>query len=303
MKIDEKLLDAYYQGKCSEQERKMVEDWFKEEDYANYHPEIEEHLQAELWSKINSRVQPKSYRLFYWSAAAACIAFICIAFYGLQFRNKGEKDLQFARVETAKGQRARVVLPDGTVVHLNASSSLRYPPHFGNTRRVELTGEAFFDVVKMPSKPFIIRGKTTETCVLGTSFNLVERSNVRNLTVLTGRVSYQEVNTQKMMIVTPNEQVAINNNGSFEKRMVYAKKYIAWKEGKILFDNNTMAEVAATLENWYGVKITIADKRLANESFTGQFEKPQLGEILQTIGFALKFKYTRNEGNIVINPE
>jgi len=303
MKIDEKLLDAYYQGKCSEQERKVVEEWFKEEDYDNYQPDIEGHLQAELWNKINSRVQTKSDRLFYWSAAAACIALICIGFYNLQFHHKGQKDVQFAKVETAKGQRAKVVLPDGTIVHLNAGSSLRYPSQFGNTRRVELTGEAFFDVVKMPSKPFIIRGKTTETRVLGTSFNLVERINTRNLTVLTGRVSYQEVNTQKMMTVTPNEQVAIHNDGSFEKRMVYAKKYIAWKDGKILFDNNTMVEVAAALEDWYGVKITITDKRLANESFTGQFEKRQLGEILQTIGFALKFKYTHKEGNIVITPE
>lgn len=302
MKIDEKLLDKYYQGNCNEEEREAVEDWIKLEDYDNYPLKPADHLQDEIWNKVSSRITTKSYRLYYWSAAA-CIALICTVFSVLRFQHNATEDLQFTKVATIQGQRAKVVLPDGTIVHLNASSSLRYPERFGDTRQVELSGEAFFEVVKMPEKPFIISGKTTETRVLGTSFNLVERINKRNLTVVTGKVAYQNIQTKQMMTVIPNEQVEIRQNGHFEKRMVYAQKYTAWKEGKMVFDNDTLLDIAATLEDWYGVKITITDKQLAKESFTGQFNKPQLGELLHAIGFALKFKYKHTNDSIIISPE
>jgi len=303
MKIDEKLLDAYYQGRCNEEERKAVEEWLQQEDYDNYGLQTAPHLQDELWSLINSKITTqKPYRLYYWSAAA-CIAMICTVFSILQFEHKTTTDIQYTKVETLSGQQAHVKLPDGTIVHLNANSSLRYPATFGDIRRVELSGEAFFEVVKMPQKPFLIAGKTTETQVLGTSFNLVERTDKRNLTVLTGKVAYKDKETDRMVTVIPNEQVILMEDGQFEKRTVYAQKYAAWKDGKILFDNNTLQEIAATLGDWYGVKIQIMDKHLAGESFTGRFNKPQLGDVLQTIGFALKFKYTQKGDTIVVSPE
>ncbi|WP_442587795.1 FecR family protein [Pedobacter sp. AW31-3R] len=302
MKIDEKLLDAYYQGHCTAEERKAVEEWLQLEDYDQYQLEPAAQLEPELWNKISRRISPKSYRLYYWSAAA-CIALVCTVFSVLRFQQEPSAALHFATIETKKAERAKVTLPDGTIVHLNANSSLRYPDKFGDTRRVELAGEAFFDVVKNPEKPFIIAGKTTETRVLGTSFNLVEREAHRNLTVLTGKVAYQDTRTKQMMTVIPNEQVEITAEGHFEKRKVYAKKYTAWQEGKLLFDNHSLQAITATLENWYGVKIMITDKKLAGRSFTGQFDKPQLGEVLRAIGFALKFNYKQQEGSIVISPE
>jgi len=303
MKIDEKLLDAYYQGHCNEEERRAVEEWIQQEDYDKYQLPASDHLQDGIWNNINSKITGrKSYHMYYWSAAA-CVALICTVFCILRFDNKATSGLQYSKVATLKGQRAKVTLSDGTVVHLNANSSLRYPAKFGATRRVELSGEAFFDVVKNPEKPFYIAGKTTETRVLGTSFNLVEQTDKRNLTVLTGKVAYRDKQTNRMFTVIPNEQVTLMQDGQFEKRTVYAEKYIAWKDGKILFDNNTLQEIAATLGDWYGIKFQITDKQLARQSFTGRFSKPQLGEVLQTIGFALKFKYKQTGDTILLSPE
>jgi transmembrane sensor len=303
MKIDEKLLDAYYQGRCNEEESRAVEEWIQQEDYDNYHLQPINHLQDGLWNNINSKITAsKSYLLYYWSAAA-CIALICSVFFILRFDHRATSDVQYSKVETFKGQRAKVTLSDGTVVHLNANSLLKYPAKFGAIRRVELSGEAFFDVVKMPEKPFLIAGKTTETRVLGTSFNLVERTNKRNLTVLTGKVAYKDKRTNRMLTAISNEQVSLLKDGRFEKRTVYAQKYAAWKDGKILFDNNTLQEIAATLGDWYGIKFEITNKQLARESFTGRFNKPQLGEVLQTIGFALKFKYKQKGDTILLSPE
>jgi len=302
MNIDEELLDRYYQGRCTEEECKAVEEWIKPEVYDNYYLEPEGQLQQKLWNQIKNKITVKSHKLYYWTAAA-CIALICTVFSFVRLQQNTTIDLKLTKIETLKGQRTTVTLPDGTIVYLNAGSSLRYPERFQNTRRVELSGEAFFDVVKMPGKPFIIVGKNTETQVLGTSFNLVDRAGKRNLTVMTGRVAYQNIKTHQKIYVVPNERVEIKEDGGFEKTTVYAQKYVAWKEGKMLFDNNTLVEIAATLEYWYGVKIKISDKHLAGEAFTGQFNKPELGDVLRTIGFALKFKYTYSGNNVKISPE
>ena len=302
MNIDEELLDRYYQGRCTEEECKAVEEWIKPEVYDNYYLEPEGQLQQKLWNQIKNKITVKSHKLYYWTAAA-CIALICTVFSFVRLQQNTTIDLKLTKIETLKGQRTTVTLPDGTIVYLNAGSSLRYPERFQNTRRVELSGEAFFDVVKMPGKPFIIVGKNTETQVLGTSFNLVDRAGKRNLTVMTGRVAYQNIKTHQKIYVVPNERVEIKEDGGFEKTTVYAQKYAAWKEGKMLFDNNTLVEIAATLENWYGVKIKISNKHLAGEAFTGQFNKPELGDVLRTIGFALKFKYTYSGNNVEISPE
>jgi len=302
MNIDEDMLDRYYQGRCTEEECKAVEEWIKPKVYDHYQLEPRVQLQYELWSNIKSKITGKSRKLHYWTAAAS-IALICTVFSVLRFQQNAIHDLKLTKIETLRGQRATVTLPDGTIVHLNAGSSLRYPEKFQNTRRVELTGEAFFDVVKMPDKPFIIVGKNTETQVLGTSFNLIDRADKRNLTVMTGRVAYQNTKTHQKMYVVPNEHVELREDGGFEKTTVYAAKYAAWKEGKILFDNNTLVEIAATLENWYGVKIKISDKQLGGEAYTGQFNKPELGDVLRTIGFALKFKFTYAGNSIEIFPE
>lgn len=304
MNIDEELLDRYYQGRCTEEECKAVEEWIKPEVYDSYHLEPEEKLQQKLWNQIKRKITVKSHKLYYyyWSAAA-CIAIICTVFSVLRVQQNATNYPKLTKIETLKGQRATVTLPDGTIVYLNAGSSLRFPEKFQNTRRVELSGEAFFEVVKMPGKPFIIIGENTETQVLGTSFNLVDRAGARNLTVMTGKVAYQNTKTHQKIYVVPNEHIQINKDGGFEKTTVYAQKYAAWKDGKIIFDNNTLVEIAATLENWYGVKIKISAKHLAGEAYTGQFNKPELGDVLRTIGFALKFKYTYSGNNVEISPE
>jgi len=304
MEIDEKLLDAYYQGHCNEEERKAVEEWIRMEDYENYRLTPPGHLQDEIWNGVSERISTtsKSYRTHYWTAAA-CIALVCAAFLTWQFLRPAKDITQFAQVKTLKGQRAKVILPDGTVVHLNANSSLSYPEKFDNVRQVTLSGEAYFEVTKMPEKPFVVTGKTTRTRVLGTSFNLVERGSKRSLTVLTGKVSYQNTQSSQLINVTPNERVELKQDGQFEKRNVYARKSIAWQEDKLLFENTKMSDVAMVLEDWYGIDIKITDSKLSGQSFTGQFDHPQLGSVLHTIGFALKFNYRQTKEGFVLFPE
>ncbi len=301
MKIDEKLLDAYYQGRCTEEERLAVEAWVGDE-YDGYDVEPPATLGKKIWKRISPRTIPTFDKLIYWSAAACMLlAMGSILIFGST--EKKAQEISMNHFEAPMGKRSQVVLPDGSIVHLNSGSTLSFPDKFSSVRKVELLGEAFFDVRKMPDKPFVILTKTMQTKVLGTSFNLLERDGNRVLTVLTGKVAYQNIKSGNTINVLPGEQVELAKDNSFIKRRVYAQKFAAWKDGKLLFENQQMGEVASTLSAWYGTKVVITDQALAKKRFTGQFDNPSLNAILASMGFALKFTYKFSADSYQLYPE
>lgn len=177
--------------------------------------------------------------------------------------------LVYNRMETLTGMEYTLSLADGTLVYLNAETSLRYPVVFREGERVvELEGEAYFEVAKDEMRPFIVRMNGSEIKVTGTSFNARAYGNENEVvtTLVEGRV---EVNGRK---IQPGEQARCEvNTGNLTVKTVDVNRFIAWKEGYFVFRNERLEDVMKTLARWYGVEYHFLDEQSKNVRIGARF--------------------------------
>lgn len=189
-------------------------------------------------------------------------------------------------IETPRGGEYQVILPDGTKVWMNADSKLVFPAAFsGDQRKVELSGEAYFEVARNKRKPFLVSsaGQTVE--VLGTHFNISAYSDDNSLktTLLEGSVKVVGKTSGQAMILVPDQQSNLSRGGMIKVAQVKAEDAIAWKNGYFLFDNEPLAEVMRKISRWYDVEIEYSG-RLTNETFVGQVSKfDKISEVLASL--------------------
>ena len=167
------------------------------------------------------------------------------------------------------GGEYNLILPDGTKIYLNAGTSLRYPDHFaGGIREIFLSGEAYLEVARDTTSPFIVRTPDVDVRVLGTVFNVnayPDGEYVRT-TLVEGKV---EVNGRK---IVPGEQVRCEvNTGNLTVKTVDVNRFIAWKEGYFVFRNERLEDVMKTLARWYGVEYHFLDEQSKNVRIGARF--------------------------------
>ena len=166
--------------------------------------------------------------------------------------------LVYNKMETLTGMEYTLALSDGSLVYLNAETSVKYPVVFGESERmVELDGEAYFEVAKDASRPFIVRMNGVDVKVTGTSFNARAYRNEGKVvtTLIEGRV---KVNGKTII---PGEQARYEvGNGDLEVAKVDVEHFIAWKEGYFVFRNERLEDVMRTLARWYKVEYHFMDE-------------------------------------------
>jgi transmembrane sensor len=230
---------------------------------------------------------------------------------------------QVNEISTRPGSTSKVQLPDSSVVWLNAGSKLTYDKSFGaQTRTVQLTGEGYFDVVKMPGKPFIIQTSSINIKVLGTVFNVKaypeDKQTVTSL--IRGSIEVTIVNRpDNKIILSPKEKLVVENKlltadkssvndlppAIFVNKLKYdpVDSSIAetlWVENKLAFNDESFAELVKSMERWYNVKIEITDAELLNERLTGSFEKESVDQALEALRITIPFRFEKNGNNISI---
>jgi len=165
--------------------------------------------------------------------------------------------ISYNSVETPTGGFYQILLPDGTHVWLNSQSSLRFPTAFReNERRVELTGEGYFEVAKNPSKPFIVMAGDTRVQVLGTHFNINSYAigESTSTTVLEGKVAVGNGRTQQHVV--PGQQLTVfKNKPSILSQGVDLAQVVAWKDGYFCKKSIRLQDLMNEVERWYGVKV------------------------------------------------
>lgn len=174
----------------------------------------------------------------------------------------------YNKVETPRGGEYALLLSDGTKVHLNAMSSLRFPVTFGKGRReVELEGEAFFEVSKT-GQPFIVSMNGMEVEVLGTTFNIsAYPGEDYQTTLVTGSV---KVNTDsgESCLLRPSQQAFVTSgSSSIQVRTVDAAFYTSWVKGKIHFKDQRLEDIMKTLSRWYDMEVIYASERIKDLRF------------------------------------
>ncbi len=197
--------------------------------------------------------------------------------------------------------RIQFQLPDGTKVWLNQGSKMVYPHKFrGNDRAVELVGEAFFDVVPDKTKPFIVKTSKMAVKALGTSFNVkayaddlkVEATLVSGKVVLLNLADGEHTEICKMK---PGEQFVLNKETyKYSLETVSPDKYICWREGGVIFQDDRLDDVARLLSRHYNVKVILADPSLKHLTYTATFVDEELNMVLEMMEYIMPISYEIN---------
>lgn len=251
-------------------------------------------LQARSWTPV--------FRTF--RIAASVLIVLALSFF-LWKNNPFRLFANTVSVVTAKGERKEVKLPDGSTVWLNESSRMEYPVHFeAHSRKVKLIdGEAYFDIKRDESKPFFVEASGTTTRVLGTAFNIRSYHFLKSIlvTVTRGKVEVQKAEGAggpDKKILLPNEQVYYDmKTREIRKVNVNSANAVAWKEGRLLFDNESFANVIAILENKFDVKIR-AEESIREYHMSAEFASTDsLPRILDLLSLAnnLEYRFENNQ--------
>lgn len=322
----EELMAKYFSGNISTPEKTKLLDWVDShednrryfdnmlqlwgavDDYdVDFEPDTEK-----AWLNVESRLdQQPSLRVEHKEATekklnsgrrlllriAAAVLFLIIATYWWNTSNN-----QLITIQTALNENNQFELPDGTQVWLNQNSQISYKKAF-RQRNVELTGEAYFDVVRDESNPFSISSGETLTKVLGTSFNVRAYPEDEEIivTVTSGSVELvaKEDPTQKVVLKVNEEGVFAKTDQQVVKAVIENENSLSWKTKQLGFNDTPMKDVFKAMERYYGVNFEITNDRIWKCEFFGTYQNPELDSLLAAMNFAMGLEFNK-EGDTYI---
>ena len=331
--VDIKLIKKFLQKKCNHNEHELVLNWFT---HIRYERKLK-YIIREHWDEIElessdydldtnrfldklhhlihldsykkSRNLPfyrKAFQQLSKIAAVLLLPVLVIStWYFLtdkQFYTKNEKTI-YAEIFSPLAARTRFELPDGSTGWLNSGSTLKFPVIFkGSQRKVELSGEGFFDVVKNSEKPFVVKTSDMNITALGTKFNVLAYADekIHEVTLESGKVVVEKIRESgepvKFVELQPDHQLVISRKtGILDTREVIVEKYISWKEGKLVLRNDPMNEVVKRIGRWYNVEIDLKDKELESYRYRATFENETFSEVLKLLKLTSPINYVEQK--------
>lgn len=251
---------------------------------------------SRMWDNISS-VTVDKYKTFYNWTAVACVVFIFSITSYQVFTKMNTTKIEVAATKTFSDDIRLLCLSDGTRVWLNENSEIEYPVEFAkNERTVTLKGEAFFEVKRDPSRPFIITSGTIKTTVLGTSFNVNAYNDKKpEVNVRTGKVQVESL--QNTVLLERGYKATYGSDNSLLQKQKTKILEPEWKKVLIYVDGLTLEEVLSKLKADHQFEVNYLSDDLKNLTIKGTLDTRQgLYEMLQTIAFALEIKI-RSTGN------
>lgn len=204
-------------------------------------------------------------------------------------------------ISTPPGERATMVLSDGTKVYLTSNSYLRYPSHFdNNSREVALIGRAYFEVKKSKT-PFIVKTSDMKIEVLGTSFDVESKPSVDKASVILVEGSVKVFADGLTKLIKPDEQFSIQRTTKVVSvSNVDAKLMTMWKDGVLVVQGQTIDELIENLSSWYGVRIINKSSVPKFERFNGRFDREDIETAVKTLCINANVRYRVESGNLII---
>lgn len=311
------LFEKYLRGESTAEETEALidligsEDKFKEMlevELMNADPTIDETIKKRIFGKIRlETTREKSYLSVNWRKAMQWAAIFLLpvlsAFTVYYFTQRPQRNLQPTVITAQKGEKAEVVLPDGSNVWINSGSTLTYDRHFnGKERSVYLQGEAYFEVTENKKRPFIVHTKHITVQALGTSFNVrsYETDSLASAVLLEGKVKVSASGHETIL--------SVNERATFDKRKqtlladrVEALNFIEWKNGNIYFSNQTYDEIARTLSRIYNVEIQFAYEQLRPMRFSGTLGSSGIKNALDILSMTSPMYYEMKDTTIILH--
>jgi ferric-dicitrate binding protein FerR (iron transport regulator) len=213
----------------------------------------------------------------------------------VQDKEGGNTNPVFNSIETPRGRQFHLVLEDGTGVWLNAASSIRFPVTFtGDERKVEVTGEAYFEVAKNKQKPFRVAVNGSIVEVLGTHFNINSYNDEETIstTLLEGSVRVVKGNNQQ--VISPGQQAQVTGAGNIQiEKKVNLGEVMAWKDNLFAFNNTDIKKLMRQLSRWYDVEIVFKNNITEPLSFNGDISRTAtLSTVLKMLELTGEVRFT-----------
>lgn len=328
--VNWKLFTKYLTNEATQEEKDTVERLLQEEYYRELMHKLENGLNQKRWIKspfnlqrgltllnykisnqkqintISRDIKTGPRYLRYWPVAAAIALIISAVFvFNLMIKNTTEPPISLITQETVAGQKKRIELADGTIVHLNAQSYISYPQSFAEENRLlEASGEVYLEVAEDPDRPFILNFPQLTIKVIGTAFNVNNyKAQNTEVSVVHGKVEVSErFNQQEITTLVKGQQLDFDHqNGSHIIAEIAQDEMIEWIYGVLKFNNEALAQVAERLERWYGVKIIFENELLKNCRLTGEFENEPLVELFRTLEISGDFDYKIEKDTVYLS--
>lgn len=329
-KIDKNRIEViivkHLSGNISEDEKIYVENWLKSDPenavvYKKYKStwDLSQKLVTRKrynWERINAKISSsnqlpgyittgnkiKNLNLFanWQKIAAAILVFVLIGATLKLFFLKSEK-IGLISVNTINS----TILPDGSNVDLNTGSVLHYPSNFNHkNREVTLTGEAFFKITPDKEKPFMIKCSNTTVKVVGTEFN-VKTDSIRKevvLSVVEGVVEFFPSGSyNEKIVLLKDEEGRINYlTGEMNKSKIQDRNFLAWKTGKLIFDETPMPDALSSIQNFYNTIIVVRDTTIHSVTVTTTFINQDLVQVLDELQMLAGINYTLKNDTIYL---
>lgn len=316
-KIDYKTLRDFSEGKYSYNDYLKVRHWFihvrddqdaesrlfdQWKEYADT-PAADTGSLHSIFEKIQYRILLEEKRagkeksLWHWYRQVAAILIPIIAISALYYFLSGtdQRPIQpWVELNVPEGARIEFLLPDSTSGWLNSGAKLKYPSAFDKHRRVELTGEAFFNVKHREYSDFTVSVADMDIRVLGTRFNVASYRDetITEVVLQEGKVEIKGKTEGFSRTLQPGDKMAYDRGTkSLNLSKVDPGIYTAWTEGYLVIDNEPLGQIAQKLGRWYNAEVTIQNEALKNFRFKATFSDEPLEEVLRFIAMTTPVTY------------
>lgn len=250
------------------------------------------------WKMIESRIgAPKTqYSFARVLLRIAAVIILLIVGFSLSLFYHQEPNVEFGKtqIQASKGQKAHIILPDSSLVVLNGGTTLVYGDNFLSDRKVELKGEALFEVRKKNrGGQFIVKTPFIDIEVVGTKFNVQaynEDSEIE-IALVEGEIDLSQSGSLISSLL-PGQVATLNKqNNTIEKTSENVSKIIAWASDELIFEDRTFDEIATYLERWYGVEIELQESLKKQHRYTFSVKTESLRELLNLISLITPIDY------------
>jgi len=322
------LLPAYLSCDLPDNERATIDKWRSESPQNEAHyleslkawdaltllNEMEQFNSFDALKKVNSKIaQYDSSNWWYILQRIAAILLLPLLIYSgfltfqyILLKNLPVEQVMMQTVSSRQGMVTQFALADGTKVWLNSCSELQFPTRFtGNIRDVTLKGEAYFEVTKNEKQPFRVKANELNIEVLGTSFNVInyESDTQTEVILVEGKVKLSTVTgpvNKEFGIMHPGQRAVYHE----ELRKVYTKqvdvdKYIAWRNGDLIFRDDSMEDVVKRLSRWFNVEIVINDPEIRKYIYKATFRNENLKQVLNLLKLSAPIDYSISESKAI----
>jgi ferric-dicitrate binding protein FerR (iron transport regulator) len=285
------LFRQYLLGQAPEKESGVIEQWYNSfNEEVQLSKEEEEQLRQEMWRQISPQIRVA--KTFYLNAARAAAVALLLAWVGLTYFLVREQPAKITEIITKAGEKKTVTLQDGTILSINAGSTIRITAE--RTLSI-LDGEVFFDVKGDPRKAFTVESGPLTTTVLGTSFNITAYKALHNLSVgvVSGKVSVNGYG-----ILAKNQALVYDKQTGTGKIDSLDPNTLEWQHGKLLLNDVSFDEMVVMMQKNFGITITATQDEVKATRYTTELsttmEPMKAAEVLAAI-HQLKIKATTNQ--------